>query len=336
MRATSRRVTATLAVVIAAAVVAGCASASGSPSSTVAGGTGSSGVEKPNLTVAVVPAADSAGFFIALYDGLFKAQGLNVHFVPAISSETEIADQVKGTVDISGGNYVSYIQAQQSGEANLEIVAEGSVMNPGAQALYTMPDSPIHTLADLRGKTIGINAPKNILYLLAASALAQDGIPATEVHFADIALPDMASALASGKIQAAVLPEPFASEAEQQYGVITLADLDSGATTAFPIQGYVVTRQWAAAYPHTLAAFLRALEQGQELADTNRGLAERAMESLPMTPQPLGVTPQTAAIMALDSYPVGAVDTVRIQRVADVMSQFLDFPAFSVDSMIGS
>jgi len=34
---------------------------------------GTSGVEKPDLTVAVVPAVDSAGFFVALEEGLFKA-----------------------------------------------------------------------------------------------------------------------------------------------------------------------------------------------------------------------------------------------------------------------
>ncbi len=30
---------------------------------------------KPNLNVAVVPALDSAGFFVALNEGLFKARG---------------------------------------------------------------------------------------------------------------------------------------------------------------------------------------------------------------------------------------------------------------------
>ena len=39
-------------------------------------------------------------------------------------------------------------------------------------------------------------------------------------------------------------------------------------------------------------------------------------------------------MLALDSYPVGAVDVVRLQRVADVMRQFLGFPAFSVRSMV--
>ena len=336
-----RKITRFIPVLVAAIVVfalaAGCASRGNGSNGNGNGAGTSSGVEKPNLTVAVVPAVDSAGFFIALYDNLFKQQGLNVKFVPAVSSETAIADQVKGTYDITGGNYVSYIQAQQAGQADLEIFAEGSVMQPGAQALYTLPGSKITNLRDLEGKTVGINAPKNILYLLVASALASAGVPVDSVHFdSNIPLPGMAAALKAGTIQAAVLPEPFASQAETADGVITLSDLNQGATTDFPIQGYVVTRQWAAEHPKTLAAFRRALEEGQQIADTNRTMLEQAMEALPMTPVPLGVSKETAALMAVDNYPVGAVDTVRLQRVADVMSQFLGFPSFNVASMIGS
>src|ERR1035441_650479 len=81
---------------------------------------GRGGVLLPRpLTWRVVPSADAGGFFIALYQGLFKAQGLHVTFVPATSSKTVIAGQVKGVYDITGGNYVSYIQAQQKGAANL-------------------------------------------------------------------------------------------------------------------------------------------------------------------------------------------------------------------------
>ncbi len=55
------------------------------------------------------------------------------------------------------------------------------------------------------------------------------------------------------------------------------------------------------------------------------------MEALP---PPFGLTKVQAAVMALDSYPVGPVDPVRIQRVADVMRQFLGFPRFSVKPML--
>src|SRR5215472_13348258 len=50
-------------------------------------------VEQQDLNVAVVPAVDSAGFFVALRQGLFAERGLHVTFVPAISSETVINAQ---------------------------------------------------------------------------------------------------------------------------------------------------------------------------------------------------------------------------------------------------
>jgi NitT/TauT family transport system substrate-binding protein len=308
------------------------------------------GIEQPDLNVAVVPAADSAGFFVALHEGLFAARGLHINFIPAVSSETVIdaqaLDHPLDRVDISCGNYVSYIQAQENWDqgkrststsdpvvaADLDIFAEGSVMQPGAQGLYVMPGSPIRTLSDLEGKTVGVNAPGNILYLLTASVLADHGLSVSGVRFAYYSLPNMAAMLKAGKIAAAVLPEPFASQAEQSLGVMLLADLDQGATSSFPVQGCAVTRQWAAQHPLTLAAFRAAFEQGQEIADTNRAAVQQSMESLPA---PLGLTKLTAAVMSLDNYPVGPVDPVRIQRVADVMRQFLGFPEFDVRSMIG-
>ena len=294
--------------------------------------------DQATLTVGVVPALDSAGFFIAYYDGLFKAQGLTVNPKFVTSSETAIALQVKGEYQITGGNYVSYLQAQQAGRANLDIFAEGSVMEPGAQDLYTMPTSSIRSLGDLRGRTIAINAPDNILYLLAASVLTEHGISPKEVHFVtNYALPQMPAELHAGTINAAVLPEPFASIAEESYGAVPLADLNQGATTSFPVEGYVVTKRWAKQNPQALAAFYRALEEGQQIADTNRAAVEQAMEKLPA---PLCLSKATAALMSVDDYPVtsgpvGTVDKDQLQRVVDVMQQYLGFDQnFNINSML--
>ena len=317
-----------LTTVVALALAAGCSNSGN--------GSNAGRLEKPVLTVAVVPAVDSAGFFVALDQGLFKAQGLTVNFTPVTSSEDVIASQVQGTYDITGGNYVSYIQAQQERKANLDIFAEGSLMEPGTQGIYTLPDSPVRSLADLRGQTVAINAPNNVLFLLTASVLAEHGISPQSVHFASIPFQEMQDELSSDAVSAAVMPEPFASGAEKAQGGVPLADLDQGATTSFPVEGYVVTKQWAARYPHTLAAFYTALEQGQRLADVSRAAAERAMVDMPA---PFGVSAETAALMALDSYPVstgppGSVDKVRLQRVVDVMRQFLNFPAFDISPML--
>jgi NitT/TauT family transport system substrate-binding protein len=102
------------------------------------------------------------------------------------------------------------------------------------------------------------------------------------------------------------------------------------------MRGYTVTKQFAQRYPRTVAAFQRALEQGQQIADTNRQAADLAMEAFKATDD---VTPRIAAIMNYDSYPVGPVgpvDSIAIQRVADDMRQLgLLQHSFNVRQMIG-
>jgi NitT/TauT family transport system substrate-binding protein len=310
-------------------------------------------VEEQNVNAAVVPVVDSAGFFVAMDDGLFRAEGLNVHFIPAISSETTI-DQMavskpgaKGELDIICGGYPSFVEAQYNWDrgrrpsvshrgvlaANLDIFAEGALLAPGTGVIYTMPGSRIKAIADLKGKTIAINAPGNTLYLLVVSVLAEHGLSSSDVHFVSYNFPLMAGALKGGKIDAAVLPQPYAAAAEEMDGIVPLTDTDQGATTQFATVGYAATKTWAAAHPKTLAAFDKALEEGQEIADTNRAAVEKAMEDLPARPLPLGVPKEVASVMTIPYFPIG-VDVARLQSEVDLMEQFLRFPLFNIKSMV--
>jgi NitT/TauT family transport system substrate-binding protein len=327
MRKWRRATACAVALTAVGALAAGCSSSSGSSAATSTSLTSTlptnfGPAEKAVLNVGVVPAMDSAGFFVALHDGLFAKEGLTIKYTPAVSSESAVAQQLKGQLDISAGNYVSYINEAAIDKAPIEVVAEGSVMQQGAQTIFTMPSSKITTLSQLKGKLVGVNAPGNIDYLLGVSVLQENGIAPGTVKFPteQIPFPSMGADLKTGKIAAAIMPEPFASLAEQNDGAVPVADLNQGATSDFPVEGYVVTQQWAKEHPNTLKRFLAALEVGQEISDTDRGAVEQAFESL-SSPQDGQVSPEIAAVMALDTYPIG-VDQTRIQRVADVMYQF--------------
>ncbi len=353
MRRWGRAIASAAALTTAAGLAAGCSSSTST--ATAVGGialektlpTNFGPAEKTTLNVGVVPAMDSAGFFIAMHEGLFTREGLTINYSPAVSSETAVAQQVAKTptLDISGGNYVSYVNEAAVNHQPIELIAEASIMQQGAQTIFTMPNSAVKTLADLKGKLIGVNAPGNIDYLLDVSVLQENGVNPASVKFPSAAetafastggaipFPSMAQDLAEGKIAAATLPEPFASQAEQEYGAIPLADLNQGATTDFPVEGYAVTKQWAAQNPNTLKRFLAALEIGQEIADTDRAAVEQAFESI-KGPQNGQVTAGIAAVMSLDTYPIG-IDATRIQRVANVMYQFgLLKSKFKVSSML--
>jgi NitT/TauT family transport system substrate-binding protein len=297
-----------VALAVTAALATACSSAEGSPTS-------SSGVELHNLTIAAVPAADSAGVYIAAQDGLFAAEGLNVTIKPAISSGTVIKQQLAGKFDVTSGNYVSYILANAKQGADFEILAAGSIMQPHVQQLMIPAGSSIRTVSQLRGKTIALNVANGIGQLLVSAALAANMLSPNQVRFTSVGFPAMAAALKQHKVAAAFMPEPFATGAEEGVGAEPLADLDQGAVTSLPISGYVVTKTWLQKYPKTAAAFLKALEEAQRIADTDPGAVEKAMVKYSH------VTPMAASVMASPQFPLDT-DPVLIQRVANLMQEF--------------
>jgi NitT/TauT family transport system substrate-binding protein len=304
------------------ALAASCSSGTGTPST-------AGGLEETTIVVGAVPAIDTAGLYIAQQRGYFAAEGLHVKIEPIVSSELAISRQLAGVYDITFGGYVSYIQADAEQNANLHIIAEGSVMGSGEQGLLTMPGSRITTVRGLRRATVALNVVNNVGTILVGAALASFGMRLSAVKFVQVPFQDMASALLRHRVEAAWMPEPFVSSAEENLGARDISDLDFGSVTSFPLVGYAATGTWERKHPRTEAAFVRALERGQEMADTDRAAVEQAMEGF------VGVSPVTAAVMALPEFPVGAVDRIRIQRVADAMRQFgLLKQSFNVSQII--
>jgi len=286
------------------------------------------GVEKPDLTVAAVPSLDSAGLYIAQQRGLFAAEGLHVTIVPAISSTTVIASQLAGKYDATLGAYPGYILADALHHANLRILAAGSNMAPLFLQVMVPSGSPIRNLAGLRGKRIGVNAPNNIATLLVTSLLSSSGVAPNEVTFVAIPFPKMAAALKAHQVDAAWLPEPFITQAEESSGATTLADVDQGATQGLPVTGYVVTQSWLDKYPRTAAAVRRALLKAQAIANTDLGAVQNGMAAY------AGVPRATAELAALPAYPE-RTDVRLLQRISDLMEQFgMTTQDFDVSQMI--
>jgi NitT/TauT family transport system substrate-binding protein len=349
VRSAVKRVSSVAIAGLVAVVVAACSSGSDDTTGVPMMHVGQ--LEQRTITVGAVPTTDSTGLYVAEYDGLFAKYGLHVNIVPETSAETAVNALALNQLQILTGNYVSFIEAQVNWDngvkpeamanptdaqisANLDLFAEASIEQPNFIGLFTGPGSKITSIADLKGKSIGINAPNNVAYLTTASVLAENGISPSSVRFVPIAFPDMEGALLSHKIDVAFLAEPFISIAEETGPVNMLTNLDEGSTTGLPIQGYAAVKSWARTHPNTLAAFENALEQGQELATSDRQLAELATAKYafpPTTKNPQLFT----AIMQFETYPTGPVDATRLQRVADLMEKFGLIRPFSVKQMLG-
>jgi NitT/TauT family transport system substrate-binding protein len=304
------------------------------------GGSGSSGISGPapeasSIVLDIVPTGDTAGIYIAQDDGFFARQGLTVKIVPVNGAQYGLGNLQTGNAQLIEGNYVSFILAQTAGRfaapnpananatepskpINMRIIADTSQMQPGNQALYVMPNAPYRTVQDLARAhaTVGVNALHNVGTLLLGSLLASLGHTVNAVRQVLETLPQLPQLLAQRKIAAAWLPEPLGTEAEQEYGATPLADFDQGALQNFPIGTIAGDTSWVQSHPNTVAAFLRALQQGQQVADTNRAAVEQALVKNGVVPSAL-----IAASMTLPTYPL-VMDVPEMQRVPDAMYEF--------------
>jgi NitT/TauT family transport system substrate-binding protein len=291
--------------------------------------------EQSTIVIDAVPTADAAGLYIAQDNGYFAQQGLTVKIVPIHGGEYGLGDLQTGKVQLIEGNYVSFILAQIAGTfaapnpanpketapaapINMRLIADSSQMQPGNQGLYVLPDSPYKTVQALvkHHVAVGVNTLHNIGSVLLGSLLASDGYKVGALDQSPQVLPLMPQLLAQHVISAAWLPEPFATEAQQQYGAVQLADFDQGSLQNFPIGTIGGNASWVQAHPNTVAAFLRAYNEGQQVADTNRAAVEAALVKNQVAP-----SAEIAATMTLDTYPL-VMDVPVMQRVTDAMYEF--------------
>ena len=320
----------------AAITLVGCGSTGATSNALV------SQLEQTTITVDSVPAAEEGGLYIAQAQGFFKQQGLTVKINSITGGEAGIPDLQSGRAQLVAGNYVSFILAQMAGKfgatprtvkpVSLRIIAAGSEIQPGTEALYVMPNSKFRTVTELAKShaRVGLNTANDIGDVMMGALLTGDGYKLSDIRqvIPKAGFPALLSMLPAGQVDAAWLPQPLAEIAEQEFGAVPLADFDQGSVQDFPFTGYIGTTQWINAHPNTVAAFLKALGEGQQLADTNRSAVEAAMEKY------TGITPIIADTMAIDTYPL-EMDVPQLQRVADAMYEFgLTATQYQISNMI--
>jgi NitT/TauT family transport system substrate-binding protein len=292
--------------------------------------------EQTSITIDAVPTADAAGLYIAQDKGFFAQQGFTkVTIAPIHGGEYGMGDLQKGTAQLIEGNYVSFILAQIAGKfaapnpnnptqfektlpINMRLIADASHMQAGNQALYVLSSSPYKTVRDLVNHhvSVGVNSLHNIGSVLLGSLLVADGYRADKLTQVPEPLPLMPQLLDQHKIPAAWLPEPFGTQAQQQYGAVQIADFNQGSLQNFPIGTIAGSADWVKSHPNTVAAFLRAYNEGQEVADTNRAAVEKSLVAhVP------GMTQELAATMTINTYPL-VMDVPVMQRVTDAMVEF--------------
>ena len=311
-----------LAVALIAAACSG--SSAGTSSATTA-----AHLEKTNIVVGALPVVDTAGLYLAEKEGYFQQAGLNVTIVPISASPLAIPTMEQGKVDIvAGANYVSFFQAQAAGK-HFKILVDGTACSPDSFQVLAAAGSHITTPASLAGKRIAVNVLNNIQTLLTNTTLQAAGVNSATVHYVPVPFPEMAQALATGKVDAISAVEPFITSAELSIGAEPVMSTCTGPTANFPMSGYFSTQKWAQTYPNTARAFQAAMARGQALADASRSSVEQILPSYIKN-----LTPVQSAVVNLGQFPT-SLNAAHLARVVSLMiSGGLVSPQFSVDPML--
>lgn len=297
------------------AALAGCGALGGPAAPEDAGGTSASTqLEQSSIKVGVLPIVDVCALQRAQSAGYFQQEGLTVELVTIQGGAVALPQLVSGELDMTFTNWVSLFQAQVQGMGDFKLISPGYDAGQNTFVIMTKPGSPIRTPQDLDGKRISVNTFGNIAELTARSALQTNGVDANQVQFVAIPYPDMIAALQRDQIDAALLNEPFITQAAMTLGAVAVLDTASGPTANIPLAGVGVTAAFAEENPKTVRAFQRAVDRAQaEMA--NRSVVEQTL------PTYSKIDSRTAALLNLGSWPTSFSET-RLQRVADLMREF--------------
>ncbi len=116
---------------------------------------------------------------------------------------------------------------------------------PGAEALLVPKDSPIRSVAELKGKKIAVAKGFNANYLL-VKLLENAGLKYSDVEVVYLAPADARAAFESGRVAAWSIWDPFLAAAEKQLSARVLAD---GRGAVANHQFYLAARAFAEKHP---------------------------------------------------------------------------------------
>jgi NitT/TauT family transport system substrate-binding protein len=182
--------------------------------------------EKTRISIAV---GGKAAFYylpltIAEQLGYFQAEGLEVEISDFAGGSRALQAVVGGSADVVSGAYEHTINLQSKGQKFQAFVLQGRAP---AISMGISPKAMPHykTVADLKGKKIGISAPGSSTNMVANLILSRAGMKAADVSFIGVGTAAGAlAALRSGQIDAMSNVDPVMTMLEQKGEIRIIAD----------------------------------------------------------------------------------------------------------------
>src|SRR5713101_8779119 len=135
---------------------------------------------------------------------------------------------VAGALDCSTQGVLSLAQGVTAANLQAYIVAQHVGERPGSFSVYwaVKEESPIKSIADVKGHSVGINVFGSGIYGPMALLLKRNGVdPEKDIKLVETGFPASEDAIRAGRVDVGVLNQPFAARAEAKGGLRKLFSL---------------------------------------------------------------------------------------------------------------
>lgn len=187
---------------------------------------GSSAPDGPvDLSTVTLRVGDQAGIQQALLEASGALQGTpyKVEWAEFPAAAPLLEALRGGAIDIGIAGDAPTLNALASSD-DITIVAGNRSPQQGGLALVVPADSPVKTVADLRGRTVSPTTQGSIGHYLLLQALTEAGLSARDVKISFLQPVDAAAALQSGAIDAWSTWDPYTAVAQKEQGARVLRD----------------------------------------------------------------------------------------------------------------
>lgn len=280
-----------------------------------------------DLALITFPGAPNLPVFAARGHGMFEDEGVRVRHDTTPSSTHQVERLVAGEYDVAGTAFDNVV-AYQENEGAVALAAEPDLfvaMGATRIELSLVVASEIETYADLRGRSIALDAVATGFAFVLYEMLARAGLDPGDVHMVPVgATPQRWQSVRDGEHAGTLTIEPFTSVAVA--GGFRVLDTSTDAFEHYQGGIFAARRAWAADHGDALAAFVRGYLRGLSwtLDAANRDAAEALLlRNMPqMTPGVAGAVMEKLLSPRTGLTPAAALDREGMRTVLDLRTRY--------------
>jgi NitT/TauT family transport system substrate-binding protein len=168
------------------------------------------------VKIGVLKLSSSAPIFLGVERGTFKEFGIEPELVYFQAAQPVAVAIAAGEVEVGATGLTAGLYNVVAGGEKIWVVADKGREWPGypLTALVVQKDGPVRSLRDLKGRKVGITQLGSTFHYMLGNLLEQEGLTLTDVEPAPLrTLGAMAEALQARRVDAILIPQPFAGTA---------------------------------------------------------------------------------------------------------------------------